>query len=159
MTLCPLGSFMIIHLVRLGPTNALESRINVKGKLGARSSSSLRYNATSLRKLPPLPTWVKGNVALLGDAAHAMFPTYGQGFAVGLEDAGTIATLFSSGTKASEIGSRLKAFEEIRKPRAEHVSQMSTDAYKPPDEDSLDGSFAGWLVPEFLGYDAVAVAD
>ncbi|KAF9036969.1 FAD/NAD(P)-binding domain-containing protein [Hymenopellis radicata] len=110
-----------------------------------------------LRKLPPLPTWVKGNVALLGDAAHAMFPTYGQGFAVGLEDAGTIATLFPSGTKASEIGSRLKAFEEIRKPRAEHVSQMSTDAYKPPDEDSLDGSFAGWLVPEFLGYDAVAV--
>ncbi|KAJ7260306.1 hypothetical protein B0H12DRAFT_1231798 [Mycena haematopus] len=110
-----------------------------------------------LRKLPPLPTWVKGNVALLGDAAHAMFPTYGQGFAVGLEDAGTMATLFPSGTKASEIGSRLKAFEEIRKPRAEHVSQMSTDAYKPPDEDSPEGSFAGWLVPEFLGYDAVAV--
>jgi salicylate hydroxylase len=28
-----------------------------------------------LRRLPTLPTWTKGNVALLGDAAHAMFPS------------------------------------------------------------------------------------
>jgi salicylate hydroxylase len=28
-----------------------------------------------LRKLPKLPTWIKGNVAILGDAAHAMFPS------------------------------------------------------------------------------------
>ncbi|KAF8145361.1 hypothetical protein K438DRAFT_1630232 [Mycena galopus ATCC 62051] len=133
-----------------------------------------------LRKLPPLPTWVTGNVAILGDAAHAMFPTYGQGFAVGLEDASALATLFHRGTKASEIGERLKVFQEIRKPRAEYVSQMSTDAYKPPDEESPEGcmfislvlenalsdpflthflcvAFAGWLVPEFLDYDPVAI--
>ncbi|KAF7360732.1 FAD/NAD(P)-binding domain-containing protein [Mycena venus] len=104
-----------------------------------------------LRKLPILPTWIKGNVALLGDAAHAM------GFAVGLEDAATIATLFPNGTKASELPSRLKVFEEIRKPRAERISQMSTDAYKPPDEENPSGSFAGWLVPELLEYDPVSV--
>ncbi|KAJ6563878.1 hypothetical protein B0H19DRAFT_73365 [Mycena capillaripes] len=108
-----------------------------------------------LRKLPILPTWVKGNVALLGDAAHAMFPTYGQGFAVGLEDAATIATLFPGGTEPSEIPSRLKTFQEIRKPRAERVSQMSTDAYKPPEENP-EGSFEGWFVPEFMEYDPVA---
>ncbi|KAJ7585345.1 FAD/NAD(P)-binding domain-containing protein, partial [Mycena floridula] len=74
-----------------------------------------------VRKLPTLSTWVKGNVALLGDAAHAMFPTLGQGFAMGLEDAATIATLFPSGTKPSEVSVRLEAYQEIRKPRAEHV--------------------------------------
>ncbi|KAF7368638.1 FAD/NAD(P)-binding domain-containing protein [Mycena venus] len=116
-----------------------------------------RPGAWQLRKLPPLPTWIKGNVALLGDAAHAMFPTYGQGFAVGVEDAATVATLFPSGTKKSDIPSRLKMFQEIRKPRAEHVSQMSTDAYKPPDEKSPEGSFVGWLAPELLDYDPVAV--
>jgi salicylate hydroxylase len=28
-----------------------------------------------VRQLPTLPTWIKGNVALLGDAAHAMLPS------------------------------------------------------------------------------------
>ncbi|KAJ7224023.1 hypothetical protein B0H12DRAFT_286170 [Mycena haematopus] len=104
-----------------------------------------------LRKLPVLPTWIKGNVAILGDAAHAMFPTYGQGFAVGLEDAATIATLFPSGTKASDIPARVKLFEKIRKPRGERVSKMSTDGMRPPDNESF------WIKPELLGYDPVAI--
>ncbi|KAJ7328080.1 hypothetical protein DFH08DRAFT_1026211 [Mycena albidolilacea] len=104
-----------------------------------------------LRKLPKLPTWIKGNVAILGDAAHAMFPTYGQGFAIGLEDAATVATLFPKGTEASEVTSRLKTFEEIRKPRGERVSQMSTDGMRPPDNESF------WIKPELLGYDPVAI--
>jgi hypothetical protein len=55
----------------------------------------------------------------------------GQGVSVGLEDAAALATLFPSGTKPSEIPSRLKAFEQIRKPRAERVSQMSSSQGKP----------------------------
>ncbi|KAJ6452079.1 hypothetical protein C8R45DRAFT_1124108 [Mycena sanguinolenta] len=104
-----------------------------------------------VRKLPVLPTWIKGNVAVLGDAAHAMWPTYGQGFAVGLEDAATIATLLPHGTKASEIAGRLQIFENIRKPRGERVSKMSTDDLVPPKNESF------WVKSELLGYDPVAV--
>ncbi|KAK7042728.1 FAD/NAD(P)-binding domain-containing protein [Favolaschia claudopus] len=105
-----------------------------------------------LRKLPTLPTWVKGNVTIMGDAAHAMFPTYGQGLAIGLEDAATIATLLRRGTDASEIPARLQMFEAIRKPRAERVSEMSNNMGKPKEGESH------WIKPELLGYDAVAIA-
>ncbi|KAK7039840.1 FAD/NAD(P)-binding domain-containing protein [Favolaschia claudopus] len=111
-----------------------------------------------LRKLPKLPTWRKGNVVILGDAAHAMFPTYGQGFAVGLEDAATLATLLPAGTKPAEVNARLSIFEQLRKPRAEYVSQMSSDAYKPPEEQGETGGFLGWLHPEFMEYDPVKEA-
>ncbi|KAJ7717288.1 hypothetical protein B0H16DRAFT_1388268, partial [Mycena metata] len=89
-----------------------------------------RPRVWQVRAMPVIPTWIKGNVALLGDAAHAMFPTYGQGFAMGLEDAAALATLFPGGTKASEIPVRLKAFQGIRKPRAEHVGWLSVDGLK-----------------------------
>ncbi|KAJ6458576.1 FAD/NAD(P)-binding domain-containing protein [Mycena vitilis] len=103
-----------------------------------------------LRSLPKLPTWVKGNVAILGDAAHAMRPTYGQGFAMGLEDASILTTLFPRGTDRSELAVRLKLFEDIRKPRAEYLSQLSTDGVKLPME-TLFGS--AWVAPELLTYD------
>ncbi|CAI5973721.1 unnamed protein product, partial [Closterium sp. NIES-65] len=37
--------------------------------------------------LPPLPFWVKGRTALLGDAAHAVTPGLGQGANLAFEDA------------------------------------------------------------------------
>ncbi|KAJ7030247.1 hypothetical protein C8F04DRAFT_735005 [Mycena alexandri] len=107
-----------------------------------------------VRAMPVIPTWIKGNVALLGDAAHAMFPTYGQGFAMGLEDAGTLATLLPSGTKASEISARIKAFQSIRKPRAEHISKLSTEGVRNYEKMTADD----WMSPALLDYDFVSTA-
>ncbi|KAJ7028279.1 hypothetical protein C8F04DRAFT_68374 [Mycena alexandri] len=107
-----------------------------------------------VRAMPVIPTWIKGNVALLGDAAHAMFPTYGQGFAMGLEDAGTLATLLPSGTKASEISARIEAFQSIRKPRAEHISKLSTEGVRNYEKMTADD----WMLPALLDYDFVSTA-
>ncbi|KAJ6486506.1 FAD/NAD(P)-binding domain-containing protein [Mycena vitilis] len=106
-----------------------------------------------VKALPTLPTWTKGNVVLIGDAAHAMLPTYGIGFAIGLEDAATIATLLPRGTKASTVAARLKAFEEVRKPRAERVSQMSVDGIKQGGKTQFS-----WVVPELYDYDVLGTA-
>ncbi|KAL5603719.1 hypothetical protein FOVSG1_006469 [Fusarium oxysporum f. sp. vasinfectum] len=47
-----------------------------------------------------IPTWVKGKIALLGDAAHPFLPYQGQGGGVAIEDAATI--LRSSAAKHLE---------------------------------------------------------
>jgi 2-polyprenyl-6-methoxyphenol hydroxylase-like FAD-dependent oxidoreductase len=41
----------------------------------------------------PLPTWVAGRVALMGDAAHAMYPTGSNGASQAIVDARTIGAM------------------------------------------------------------------
>jgi salicylate hydroxylase len=40
-----------------------------------------------LRDIDPLKTWIRGRTILIGDAAHAMLPTQGQGASQSFEDA------------------------------------------------------------------------
>jgi 2-polyprenyl-6-methoxyphenol hydroxylase-like FAD-dependent oxidoreductase len=48
---------------------------------------------TNLYEMPPLPAWHKDRVVLIGDAAHAMSPSGGQGASQALEDALYLAKL------------------------------------------------------------------
>ncbi|KAF7344842.1 FAD/NAD(P)-binding domain-containing protein [Mycena venus] len=109
------------------------------------------------RALPLLPTWVKGRVALLGDAAHAMFPTLGQGAAMALEDAGTLGCLFPREIKREDIQSGLEAYQYLRKPRGEFISREALEQIIIPEKREL---FA--CSPEMrktiLDYDAIRVA-
>ncbi|OOF98970.1 hypothetical protein ASPCADRAFT_513099 [Aspergillus carbonarius ITEM 5010] len=47
-----------------------------------------------LRDLDPLETWCRGRVILIGDAAHAMLPTQGQGGSQAIEDAEALGAFF-----------------------------------------------------------------
>jgi salicylate hydroxylase len=72
----------------------------------------------------PLEQWTAGRVALLGDAAHAMLPFLAQGAAQGVEDALTLADCLKS-AESDTIETALKCYEELRRPRANHVLLMS----------------------------------
>jgi 2-polyprenyl-6-methoxyphenol hydroxylase-like FAD-dependent oxidoreductase len=48
--------------------------------------------------VPKLPTWGERGIVLVGDSAHAMSPTTGQGVSQNLEDAQTLALLLSMTT-------------------------------------------------------------
>ncbi|KAJ7610004.1 FAD/NAD(P)-binding domain-containing protein [Mycena polygramma] len=110
-----------------------------------------------IRALPCLPTWVKGCVALVGDAAHATFPTMGQGAGMALEDAVTIACLLPLGTTKEDIPRRLEAYQALRKPRGEFVLTESVEQVTVPSKRGLY-SRSKEMQARIIGHDAVKVA-
>ncbi|PWY91983.1 salicylate hydroxylase [Aspergillus sclerotioniger CBS 115572] len=75
----------------------------------------------------PLRTWVKGSVALIGDACHPMLPYVAQGAAQAVEDAAALGVLLSTITSRAEIPTALEAYQKSRKPRAETVQQSGSE--------------------------------
>jgi 2-polyprenyl-6-methoxyphenol hydroxylase-like FAD-dependent oxidoreductase len=73
--------------------------------------------------LRPMPRWWRGNVVLVGDAAHATTPNLGQGGAQAIEDAYVLAEALSA--NASEVEQAFRAYERTRRPRADRVVAAS----------------------------------
>ncbi|KAJ5612033.1 Monooxygenase FAD-binding [Penicillium lagena] len=75
----------------------------------------------------PLRTWIRGPVALLGDACHAMLPYVAQGAAQAVEDAAALGVVLSSITSHRDIPRALQVYEKSRKQRAETVQQSGSE--------------------------------
>jgi salicylate hydroxylase len=71
----------------------------------------------------PLPRWVSGRIALLGDAAHPMMPYLAQGGCMAIEDAYVLAHELAASKDDPEQA--LRAYEAARLPRASRVQLMS----------------------------------
>ncbi|MFF1715424.1 FAD-dependent monooxygenase [Streptomyces sp. NPDC058268] len=76
-----------------------------------------------LYDLPPLPSFVRGRVALLGDAAHAMTPNLGQGACQALEDAVTLAHCLDSAP--DDLAAALHSYDLLRRPRTQAITRRS----------------------------------
>ncbi|MFD0153765.1 FAD-dependent monooxygenase [Streptomyces sp. NPDC055721] len=73
----------------------------------------------------PLPSFVAGRVALLGDAAHAMTPNLGQGACQALEDAATLAAALAA---APGVDAGLARYDAERRPRSQAVARAARQA-------------------------------
>ncbi|WP_326686461.1 MULTISPECIES: FAD-dependent monooxygenase [unclassified Streptomyces] len=73
----------------------------------------------------PLPSYVRGHVALLGDAAHAMSPHLGQGACQALEDAVTLAAALAT---ERDTASALLRYDTERRPRSQSVARAARQA-------------------------------
>ena len=77
----------------------------------------------AIYEMPSLPAWHKGRAVLIGDAAHAMATSAGQGASQALEDTIVLAKLLRD--EPGPMQNAFTAFEEQRRPRAEKVSALS----------------------------------
>ncbi|KAK1085126.1 hypothetical protein LTR33_002275 [Friedmanniomyces endolithicus] len=71
------------------------------------------------------PTYYKGCVAMMGDAAHASMPFASNGAAQALEDAAVLDHLFSKVTKPEQIGAAFSAYDATRRPRSQAVVDLA----------------------------------
>jgi salicylate hydroxylase len=68
----------------------------------------------------PLPTWTKGRLTLLGDAAHPMLPHLGQGANQSIEDGMALATILAE-TERAHVPAALQAYEKLRRQRVADI--------------------------------------
>lgn len=68
----------------------------------------------------PLPTWTKGRLTLLGDAAHPMLPHLGQGANQSIEDGMALATILAR-VDTPAVPASLLAYERLRRERVAEV--------------------------------------
>ncbi|EEW05525.1 FAD-dependent monooxygenase [Vibrio mimicus] len=87
--------------------------------LSTRSESIISVDAKD-RSFPQ--TWSKGRVTLLGDAAHPMLTSLGQGAGVSIEDAAVLGHVLRD---AEDYSAALRRYEAIRQPRARAIVEAS----------------------------------
>ena len=75
---------------------------------------------------PPLETWTRGRVTLLGDAAHPMLPFMGQGAAQSIEDAFVLARCLAADRDDPQRA--IDAYAARRRERTAALQAASRDA-------------------------------
>jgi FAD-dependent urate hydroxylase len=73
---------------------------------------------TNQYDMPSVPTWYKGPMIIVGDAAHATSPSSGQGASMAIEDAVVLAKCLRD---LPDIQQAFAAYEQLRRERVEHI--------------------------------------
>lgn len=111
-----------------GPSGVVEDRMSaLQAAFGSWGAPGVRalldgidpdesLNRVEIWDIDPFDTWVRGRVAILGDAAHNTAPDIGQGACSALEDSFALGIVFATSTLGVEDA--LKRYERIRTERA-----------------------------------------
>lgn len=86
-----------------------------------------RNNPTSSLVTVKCFPWVKNNTFLIGDAAHAIVPFFGQGMNAGFEDCRILIQLLDQ--HADNWDKVLPEFQKLRKPDADAIAQLALNNF------------------------------
>ncbi len=106
--------------------NAFAKALNCED-LTALAGAIVRPTKWGLYDRDALETWVQGRVCLLGDAAHPMLPTFGQGAAQSFEDAAALSKAFA--LHGDDVATALLHYERVRHYRATRFQLSSKFAF------------------------------
>lgn len=112
---------------------------------------------------PHAPTYVRGRICVLGDAAHASTPWMGSGGGFSMEDAVVLSALLGECRTSDQAVEALKIYDEARRPRGEklvdgsretgrrHTGRLEgVDLVKDQMTEALDSKF-GWVLDFDIG--------
>jgi FAD-dependent urate hydroxylase len=85
---------------------------------GLIAAGTLQLAGDNTHDLPRVPTWHKGPMVVIGDAAHAPTPTSGQGASMAAEDAVVLAKCLRD---LPDVPQALAAYEGLRRRRVERI--------------------------------------
>jgi salicylate hydroxylase len=89
------------------------------GSLLSKVQATFRW---ALYDREPLPTWSRGRLTLLGDAAHPMLPHLGQGANQSIEDGMALATILARANRKT-VAPALLAYEGLRRERVSSIQR------------------------------------
>jgi kynurenine 3-monooxygenase len=90
-------------------------------------TSDFKTNPTSTLLTVRCHPWVHGRGLLLGDAAHAIVPFFGQGMNAGFEDCRVLNELLDQ--HKDDWGRALDEFQQLRKADADAIAQLALDNF------------------------------
>lgn len=100
-----------------------------------------------IHELCAMPRWSAGRVCLLGDAAHAMSPSAGQGASLALEDALVLAQCLRD---VDDPPAAFRLFERLRRPRVDAIFRAARRNSSNKALSPVGAWFRDRLLPLFL---------
>lgn len=97
--------------------------------------------------MPSVPTWSRGPIGLLGDAAHAVASSSGQGCSMAIEDALVVATCLRDIPDPTKA---LATYERLRRDRVERVVEHGAKTSSDKATKGLERLITNLLTPYFL---------
>ncbi len=85
--------------------------------------------------------WTHEKTVLIGDAAHAIVPFYGQGMNCGFEDCVVFDRLLAQQPPAEPIESIFETFARARKPQSDAIADMAIDNFAEMRDKTADPRF------------------